>query len=448
DQRIAHGEGLREAHQRVVDGLVAMRVELAHHLADDGSAFGKALAGIEARKAHGMDDAAMHRLQPVADIRQRAVHDGRQRISEIALLERLLQVDRLDIVVFAAIGREHALSHESGLAEPAIRGKAGERQDVSFAFSPVLTSSAAGARCSRIAIRAMRAVRRLSGVLIMRLTRLAVPAAVSGLLTLALCVPLHAQANQALLDRFQSAMAAEGTRIEWTGVSTYDNADGKPVTALDGVTIDTGDKPVAVAKIELVSPEQTEDGYMIEEVIMPDWQYADGETRASISDLALEGVVLTKEGVENAYGTSILYDNARLGEVRVSPKEAEIFTLTVLNVAVDIPADRGEMTFDGAAEGFTFALSKLDNPSTRAAAAAMGYDTIEGSSQFDGSWSSARARRALTRFDINGTDAGTLGLKLDLGGYTPAFMKSLRQKQEQLAAAPESAGNSGAGLAM
>src|SRR5437870_7163490 len=35
DQGIAHGEVLRQPHQRVVDGDVAVRLEIPHHLADD-----------------------------------------------------------------------------------------------------------------------------------------------------------------------------------------------------------------------------------------------------------------------------------------------------------------------------------------------------------------------------------------------------------------------------
>ena len=106
DQRVAQGEILREAHQRVVDRLVAMRMELAHHVADDAGAFGEALVGIEPQQPHGVQDAAVHRLQPVAHVGQRAVHDRRQRIGEIALFERLLQVDRLDVVA-AAGGRRN-----------------------------------------------------------------------------------------------------------------------------------------------------------------------------------------------------------------------------------------------------------------------------------------------------------------------------------------------------
>ena len=124
DQGVAHREILRQPHQRVIDRLVAMRMELAHHLADDAGAFGKALVGVEPQQPHGVHDAAMHRLQPVADVRQRAVHDGRQRIGEIALFQRRLQIDRFNVIAAAIFRRQNPFSHGLGLAERVIRGKA------------------------------------------------------------------------------------------------------------------------------------------------------------------------------------------------------------------------------------------------------------------------------------------------------------------------------------
>ena len=59
--------------------------------------FLKPCAGIEPQQPHGVQDAAVDGLQPVAGVGQRPVHDGRERIGEIALLERLLEVDRLDV---------------------------------------------------------------------------------------------------------------------------------------------------------------------------------------------------------------------------------------------------------------------------------------------------------------------------------------------------------------
>ena len=93
DQRIARGEILRQPHHGVVDRLVAMRMERAHHVADDLGRFLERCAGLEPQQPHAVQDAAMHRLQPVAGVRQRAVHDGREGIGEIALLERIAQHD-------------------------------------------------------------------------------------------------------------------------------------------------------------------------------------------------------------------------------------------------------------------------------------------------------------------------------------------------------------------
>ena len=97
DQRIALSEILREPHQRVVDRLVAVRMELADHVADDARAFLERRAGIEPQLLHPVEEAAVHRLEPVARVGQRAVHDGGERIGEIALLERLAQRDILDV---------------------------------------------------------------------------------------------------------------------------------------------------------------------------------------------------------------------------------------------------------------------------------------------------------------------------------------------------------------
>ena len=93
DQRIARGEILRETHQRLVDRLVAVRMERAHHVADDLRAFLEGRAGIEPQDMHAVEDAAMHGLQPVARVGKRAAHDGGERIGEIALLERVAQID-------------------------------------------------------------------------------------------------------------------------------------------------------------------------------------------------------------------------------------------------------------------------------------------------------------------------------------------------------------------
>ena len=123
DERIALREILRHAHERVVGGLIAMRVELADDVADDAGAFLVGGPGIEPQEAHGVQDAPMDRLQAVASVRQRPMHDGRERIGEVALLERVLEVDGLDAL---AGGRVDRLAHgKKNLRES--RGRTGAK---------------------------------------------------------------------------------------------------------------------------------------------------------------------------------------------------------------------------------------------------------------------------------------------------------------------------------
>ena len=69
DEGIARGEILRQPHQRLVDRLIAVRMERAHHVADDLRAFLERRARIELQYMHPVQDAPMHRLQPVARVR-------------------------------------------------------------------------------------------------------------------------------------------------------------------------------------------------------------------------------------------------------------------------------------------------------------------------------------------------------------------------------------------
>ena len=97
DQRIALRKILRETDQRVVDRQLAMRVKLADDVADDACAFLVAGSRVKPQLMHRVHNSPVHRLQAVAHIRQRARHDRRQRIGQIALAERIGEVDIADL---------------------------------------------------------------------------------------------------------------------------------------------------------------------------------------------------------------------------------------------------------------------------------------------------------------------------------------------------------------
>ena len=89
DQRQAHREILRHAHQRVVDRLVAVRVIFTHHVADHAGRFDVFLVRRMAVLVHRKQDAPMHRLETVTRVRERPRHDHAHRVIEVAALHLL-----------------------------------------------------------------------------------------------------------------------------------------------------------------------------------------------------------------------------------------------------------------------------------------------------------------------------------------------------------------------
>jgi hypothetical protein len=102
DQWQAHRERLGHPDECVVDGAVAVRMQLSHDVADDASALDVAAVGAQAHFPHLVQDPPVHRLEPVTGVGQgpgvddgvgvleeRAAHLGRDIGLDDALLEVL-----------------------------------------------------------------------------------------------------------------------------------------------------------------------------------------------------------------------------------------------------------------------------------------------------------------------------------------------------------------------
>ena len=69
----------------------------AHHVADDAGALARGTIGLKAHLLHGVENAAVHGLEPVADIGQGAADDDRHGIVEIRLAHLVFNVDGLNV---------------------------------------------------------------------------------------------------------------------------------------------------------------------------------------------------------------------------------------------------------------------------------------------------------------------------------------------------------------
>ena len=94
DQEIPHVEALREPNERVVNGRVAVRMEIPHHLADDLRALAVGAGRPEPHQPHAVQHATMRWLQPVAHIGQRAADDHAHRVIHVRAPHLVFDVDR------------------------------------------------------------------------------------------------------------------------------------------------------------------------------------------------------------------------------------------------------------------------------------------------------------------------------------------------------------------
>ena len=79
---------------------------------------------IEPQQPHSVEDAPMHRLQPVAGIRERTMHDGGERVGEITFFQRLAQRNLVNLGRFR---RNQCFAHGLGLNASPESGKARNR---------------------------------------------------------------------------------------------------------------------------------------------------------------------------------------------------------------------------------------------------------------------------------------------------------------------------------
>ncbi len=97
DERVAHREVLGEPDERVVQRDVAVRVVLAHHLADDGRALAVGARRAEPHLAHRVQDPAVDGLEAVTDVRQGAGDDDAHRVVEVRDPHLVLEPDGPDV---------------------------------------------------------------------------------------------------------------------------------------------------------------------------------------------------------------------------------------------------------------------------------------------------------------------------------------------------------------
>lgn len=255
----------------------------------------------------------------------------------------------------------------------------------------------------------------------------------------------HAQDATAVVERFKQLMEMQGVKLSWTSVS----GDASAVV-VEGLKVAPAGaaKPAEIGKVTFTGVKEEGGAFLVDSVSTEPFSLTEDGVTITASPFSLTGVKLPASASTDPVGSLLFYEGAELASFDVKMGDKSAFSMTNLSAEITPPADGKPMSFTGAAEKFTADLTLIQDPQTKAAVDAMGYQTINGFFEMEGTWQPTDGRMGFTKYDISVENAGTFGMTFDLGGYTPEFIKSMQEMQKKMADQPAGADNSAQGLAM
>lgn len=265
--------------------------------------------------------------------------------------------------------------------------------------------------------------------------------------TFLLTLPLNAAFAQdaAVADRLKAALAAQGVDISWTGV-TGDNSS----MVLQGVSV----KPAAekealpIGDVKLEGVTEANGGFDIATISTSAFEHSKDGVTLNLTPFVIHDANIPAEGATGPLGSMMMYKSAELENLTVKVADKTAFSVDGVAVQITPPADGKAMEFSATTEKFNADLTLVDDPKSKEAIDALGYQNISGNIDIGGTWQPSDGKMDLSKYDISVENAGTLGMTFGLGGYTVDFVKSMQEMQKKLAAQPEGADNSAQGMAM
>jgi len=253
----------------------------------------------------------------------------------------------------------------------------------------------------------------------------------------------HAQDTSAVADRLKELLAAESMDMDWQAVS----GDSSKMV-LEGVTFGTpGEKErFSIGDLTLEGISEDNGGYRIDTISTQPQHIDEDKVGVDISSMVLSGVSLPPPGSTDAVASMMMYESFNLASLEVKMADKPVFSLSNVSAEIKPPKDGSAMEFTGSVEKFNADLSDVEDPQSKAVIEALGYQNVNGYIEAAGSWQPTDGNLALSQYDITVENAGTLGLSFNLGGYTPAFLKSMQDLQKKAAEQSDS-DNSTLGLA-
>ncbi|MAY63774.1 MAG: hypothetical protein CML29_16350 [Rhizobiales bacterium] len=256
----------------------------------------------------------------------------------------------------------------------------------------------------------------------------------AALLLAGTALPAWALDGEAFAAKVNEAYAVSGASIE------YDSADvsGSTVTLTNAKLMNPGAPALEAGDLVFDGVEETSDGgYTADTLVIEDIDYTKDDTRLTVSDMEMTGLVIPAEPGTGSLDDLFLYDGFTTGPVSVSSKGDEVFSMAGFDGKLSRLSGDAGIEFTGTANGMKVHYEGIDDPKAKKTLNDLGYEELTGSAKMALSWELESGRVDMREFSMTMDDAGRFNIALDLSGYTMEFVKAMQQAQETTAKNPD-----------
>ncbi len=270
--------------------------------------------------------------------------------------------------------------------------------------------------------------------------------AVSGVVLAISSASAFAQDATTVANRLKTMAAEQGIDLSWNSVS----GDASEMV-LDGVNVKPSGEAegLPIGKITLNGVAEDSSGYSIDKLTtMPFSKSGDG-VAVDVSAIILDGLRLpAADAADPMASMMVAYRHAEVASIRIGVDGKPAFDLQGMSFDMKEPEGGTPMEFSGGAQSFSVDLTLVEDPKYKGIIEALGYQTLDGKLEIAGSWQPTDGRWMLSKYDVTLDNAGTIGTTLDLGGFTPDVVKSIRDLSAKMAEAGDGADSTASQMAM
>lgn len=246
---------------------------------------------------------------------------------------------------------------------------------------------------------------------------------------------------KAFAERLKDVVQKQDVTLTYADAS----ASGDDVE-MKGVTLDVKDDKVDLGDLTFQGVTgSTADGWTVKKVPIKDVDHTEGDVHSTVSGIAVEGLQIAGTNNQNKSLSGVYFDRAAIGSVEVEQGGKKSFSLS----GSEIVNKQGS---DGAyTSNFNFGTFNADFTAGPPAEGTevlreLGYEKVSGSGSGTAAWNPKTGELKLDPLQINVDNAGKLSFAYSITGYTPSFIQSLKQLQQQMVQNPDA--QQGAGMAI